>query len=121
MSGADEHVVEVGPADDLWEGEMTDVALPGGETYVVLNIEGQLVAYEGQCPHQATELGEMGYFDGEKLVCGAHMWEFDARTGQGINPSTSCLVPVPVEERDGMIVLLPACRVGAHSGEGGAS
>jgi len=121
VSGSSERVVEVGPAEELWEGEMTDVSLPSGETYVVLNVGGQLVAYEGQCPHQATQLGEMGDFDGEKLVCGAHMWEFDARTGQGINPRTSCLVPVPVEERDGMIVLTPACRVGAYSAEGGPS
>lgn len=121
MSGVTGGWVEVGPAEDLWEGEMTDVSLPGGETYIVLNVAGALVAYEGQCPHQATELGEMGDFDGEKIVCAAHMWEFDARTGQGINPRAACLVPVPVEERDGKIVLMPACRVGASTAEGGAS
>jgi toluene monooxygenase system ferredoxin subunit len=32
-----------------------------------------------------------GDFDGEKLTCLRHMWEFDAATGCGINPTNAQL------------------------------
>ena len=39
------------------------------------------------------------------LTCSTHGWEFDASTGQGINPKTACLGPVAVKVEDGDILV----------------
>ncbi|HQN46475.1 MAG: Rieske 2Fe-2S domain-containing protein [Rhodocyclales bacterium] len=81
--------------DDLWEGEMASFEVNGHEV-LVLSIEGgDIIAYQGICPHQDILLIE-GQFDGKALICRAHQWVFDAKTGRGINPDDSRLVPYPV-------------------------
>jgi toluene monooxygenase system ferredoxin subunit len=47
-------------------------------------------SYANECPHQSGPLDE-GDFDGETLTCSRHLWEFDAATGCGVNPSTARL------------------------------
>ena len=95
-------------ADDLWEGEMVFATLPGGGDVVVLNVAGEIVAYQGRCPHQETTL-EDALFDGETLVCSAHLWEFDAATGKGLNPANTRLCEFAVEVRDGDIYVSAPC------------
>jgi toluene monooxygenase system ferredoxin subunit len=75
--------------DELWEGDMTPVTV-GGENVLLMNVEGQIRAYANRCPHQGWVLDEAD-FDGEKLTCLRHMWEFDAATGCGINTTNAQL------------------------------
>ena len=75
--------------DDLWEGDMTAVTVDG-ESVLLVNIDGNVRAYSNRCPHQASPLDE-GDLDGEKLTCSRHLWEFNARTGCGINPDDARL------------------------------
>jgi toluene monooxygenase system ferredoxin subunit len=75
--------------DDLWEGDMTAVTVDG-ESVLLVNIDGTVRAYSNRCPHQESPLDE-GDLDGEKLTCSRHMWEFNARTGCGINPDDARL------------------------------
>ena len=82
--------VRVGTLDDLWVGEMLGLDV-GGRLVVLMNVEGEVVAFEDRCPHQATRLSD-GTFDGRTLVCSAHQWVFDCRGGTGINPSDACLL-----------------------------
>ena len=95
-------------ADDIWEGEMVFRTLPSGVDVVVLNVGGRVVAYQGRCPHQETPLDEAD-FDGETLVCTAHLWEFDAATGRGLNPANTRLCEFPVEIKDGGIYVTAPC------------
>ena len=74
---------------DLWDGEMESYDLDGQEI-LLIRLDGQYHAYDGTCPHQSTSLAA-GVLDGGLLTCSAHEWEFDARTGQGVNPRTACL------------------------------
>lgn len=106
--------VEVGPADELWEGEMVEVKLPGGGACIVLNVAGEIRAYDAACPHQGTSLAELGCFEGETLTCAAHMWEFSALTGEGINPKEGCLRSVPVTVRDDTIYVCGALTEGVR-------
>lgn len=78
--------VEVGTLDDLWEGEMMCLEVEGEQVLLVHLAEGHISAFQGICPHQETSLGD-GYLEEEVLVCSAHLWEFNARTGAGVNPS----------------------------------
>ena len=74
---------------DLWDGEMESYDLDGHEV-LLIRLDGVYHAYDGACPHQSTSLAT-GTLDGNLLTCSAHEWEFDARTGQGVNPRTACL------------------------------
>lgn len=75
--------------DDLWDGEMESYDLDGQEV-LLIRLDGEYHAYDGTCPHQSTSLVQ-GTLNGNLLTCSSHEWEFDARTGQGVNPRTACL------------------------------
>ncbi len=75
--------------DDLWEGEMTAVAVDG-EVVLLVNLDGTVLAYSNRCPHQASALDE-GDLGGQTLTCAKHLWEFNAATGCGINPDDAQL------------------------------
>ncbi|WP_286885883.1 Rieske (2Fe-2S) protein [Aneurinibacillus sp. UBA3580] len=88
--------------DDIWEGEKFFTKV-NGKPIIVLNVEGTIKAYQGWCPHQAQSL-EDAPLDGCTLTCMAHVWEFDIRTGKGINPKTAKLREFRVEiDEDGNI------------------
>jgi nitrite reductase/ring-hydroxylating ferredoxin subunit len=100
--------VELCGADQLWDGEM-ECFHAGRTSILLLKINGQFYAFQGHCPHQGAALVE-GELDGELLVCAAHRWQFDATTGQGVNPRSAQLksFPVRVVERKVMIDVEPS-------------
>jgi len=67
----------------------------GAVDVVLCNLDGELVAYRDSCPHLANPLSEGDLHDGV-LTCAAHEWQFDAHTGQGVNPASACLERYPV-------------------------
>lgn len=81
--------VAVAETGDLWDGEMESYDLDGREVLLIL-LDGEYHAFDGSCPHQGTSLA-YGTLEDGLLTCGAHEWEFDVRTGQGVNPRTACL------------------------------
>lgn len=85
--------------DDLWEGELVPVTVDGEELVVVHLEGGHIGAFLAACPHQGSSLAE-GYLEDNKLVCPAHLWEFDAKCGAGVNPDTAKLVPRQVRIED---------------------
>ena len=89
------------PADELWIGEMLGVEVDGVQVLLV-NIDDEVRAYLDRCPHRASRLSE-GDLDGCTLVCGTHLWEFDALTGGGVNPASARLIAFPVRIEDGLI------------------
>jgi nitrite reductase/ring-hydroxylating ferredoxin subunit len=89
------------PSDDLWEGEMVGLHLNDWDVLLV-NVDGHVRAYEGRCPHQGTLLSEGDLCDGV-LTCQSHVWEFDAVTGEGINPRDASLKVLPVKVEDGIV------------------
>lgn len=93
---------DVSAVEDLWEGDMQAFELGGQAVVVVHNPGGEIVAFEGLCPHQQAPLSEGLYEDG-RIICTSHMWEFDGRTGRGVNPSTCHLRQIPLRIRDGRI------------------
>jgi toluene monooxygenase system ferredoxin subunit len=82
--------------DDLWEGEMEAFTVNGHEILLVSAEGGEIKAFQGICPHQDIPLIE-GQFDGKKVICRAHLWQFDAASGKGINPSDCALAEYPVK------------------------
>ena len=83
--------------DDLWIGEMAGVKVDGHPVLLV-NVEGTVCAYEDRCRHRAQPLSQ-GRLTGNRLVCAAHAWEYDAATGRGINPDGVALPPLRRPDR----------------------
>lgn len=88
--------VRVCSLDDLWEGDM-DVFLANGQEVLVVHADGgSIAAFDPTCPHQDFALID-GTLEGRTLTCAAHLWQFDAATGQGINPAGCTLKTYPVK------------------------
>ncbi len=82
--------------DDIWEGEMEPFTVDGHDIILVCAEGGGIKAFQGICPHQDIALAE-GKFDGKKLICRAHLWQFDASSGKGINPDDCALAEYPIK------------------------
>ena|SRR5579859_1655976 len=93
----------VAALDELWDGEMTALEI-GGQAVLLVNVEGGIHAYADSCPHLGTRLSR-GSLRRNVLTCSTHGWEFDASSGQGINPKTACLVSIPVKVENGDVFI----------------
>jgi toluene monooxygenase system ferredoxin subunit len=94
---------KIATIDDLWSGEIM-AAECDGEPVLLVNVDGTVRAYEDACPHLRTRLSE-GSLTGTVLTCSTHGWQFDASTGEGINPRTTCLRSFPVQVEEGSILV----------------
>ena len=87
--------------DQLWMGEMRAVSVEGRRVLLV-NTDGEVRAYEDRCAHAGVPLSG-GRLEGCRLLCSAHLWEYDCRNGRGLNPISAQLRPFEVVVRDGLI------------------
>lgn len=94
---------EVFPEDELWDGEMDAVEINGTEILIVKH-EGAYQAFQGVCPHQEVSLVE-GKFEDGVIECRAHLWQFDAADGAGINPTNCKLKQYPVKIEGGNVLI----------------
>jgi nitrite reductase/ring-hydroxylating ferredoxin subunit len=115
----DQDFAAIAAEDDLWDGEMESCQL-GSREVLLVRLDGEYRAYDGACPHQSTSLA-LGVLEGSVLTCSAHEWEFDLRTGQGINPRTACLRPWDVRVEDGRVLVRPRDPGGQAAGEAGSA
>ena len=76
----------------------------GDYEIVLVNTGGEANAYYGLCPHALGRLGD-GEFDGKVITCHHHLWQFDARTGEGLNPRGACLLRFPVFIENGEVIV----------------
>ena len=89
--------------DELWIGEMRGLSLHGRRVLVVRTEEGY-AAFEDRCAHLGVRLSE-GALSGCVLTCRAHHYQYDARSGQGINPKSVRLARFPVEVTEGAVLV----------------
>jgi toluene monooxygenase system ferredoxin subunit len=90
--------------EELWENEMVRVRL-GEIDLLVVHLSGNEVhAYDNRCPHAGSPLSE-GTLNSATLRCSVHFWEFDARTGEGINPRNCNLRRFPTRIVDGHVMV----------------
>jgi toluene monooxygenase system ferredoxin subunit len=101
--------VDVPEATDMWQGDLLDVTVQGEAVLLVRHLDDTFTAYQGLCPHQELLLSEGGWEPDEGyLSCVGHNWEFDLRTGEGINPAGCRLYRYPVaREGDAVRIGVP--------------
>ncbi len=75
-----------------------------------------MIALLDRCAHQGVALSE-GRLEGATLVCRAHGWSYDARTGCGINPRSARVTRFPVRIEGGVVLVdvAPGTAEGAGS------
>src|ERR1700748_3506962 len=94
---------KVATLDELWEGEMMPLEI-GGLVVLLVNVGGDIRAYADSCPHLRTRLSR-GSLRRNVLTCSTHGWEFDIRTGKGLNRGRACLESFEVKVEDGYILI----------------
>jgi 3-phenylpropionate/trans-cinnamate dioxygenase ferredoxin subunit len=85
-------LIAAGPAKDLPPGGRKLVFVPGGETVLLLNVEGEFYALENSCPHAGASMAS-GPCQGHEIACPAHGLKFDIRHGQ-CTASPRLLIPL---------------------------
>ena len=93
--------VRVCPSEELWLGEMRACSV-AGRPVLLINNDGQISAFADRCAHQGFPLSR-GRLVGTTLTCAAHEWQYDARSGTGLNPRSACLRRFEVQVRDGAV------------------
>jgi len=88
-------------SDQLWLGEMRGLVL-GGRRVLLVSTEQGVCAYEDRCAHLGLPLSS-GTFQGGRITCSAHHFQYDACTGHGIKPENVRLVPFPLRIEGGGI------------------
>lgn len=87
--------------DELWSGEMRGVVVHGCPV-LLLRSEDAVCAYEDRCAHLGVRLSQ-GKLEGGVITCSAHHYQYDARTGRGLNPERVRLRALPVCVEAGVI------------------
>ncbi len=110
-------------SEELPPGEGADTAIRRvrvGDTYVLVArlADGEVVAFDGTCPHQVTELDTASIVDG-LVSCPRHRYLYDPKSGRNVVPACTAkrenlwklkpgyLPCFAVEERDGRIWVDP--------------
>jgi nitrite reductase (NADH) small subunit len=65
--------------DELSPGTLIEV-VEGGDLYALCNVDGEVRAMSGRCPHHGGPLGQ-GALEGSLVTCPWHAWPFDSATG----------------------------------------
>jgi len=97
--------------DELWSGEKLGRVI-GGHRVLLVNVGGAVCAFEDRCRHKGVALSE-GRLQDHVLTCSAHGWQYDARTGHGINPDSVALPSYPVKI-EGNEILVEIASEGAN-------
>ena len=82
---------------DIREGDMRSFLSSQGTELLLVGLpERAVLALHGRCPHQNFSLLHAKQ-EGRMIVCRAHGWRFDVRTGRGIHPPGCALTRFPTK------------------------
>jgi len=97
---------KVAKVSELPAGALIEIER-GEDIFALCNVEGEIRAMSGVCPHQGGPLGE-GMLNGSLVTCPWHMWEFDSATGVCSFSSEVTIPTYPVRvENDQVLVDIP--------------
>jgi len=71
--------IRVATSDELPPGALIEI-VRDSDIYAVCNVNGEIRAMSGVCPHHGGPLGQ-GALEGALVTCPWHAWQFDSATG----------------------------------------
>lgn len=111
MAAAQRLICAGSELDDSGDGVRFEVACGDGPAQAfAVRYQGRVYAYLNRCGHMPMELDwvQGKFFDGEGLVlvCSTHGALYEPDSGRCLGgPCSKGLIPVAVDERDGMVYL----------------
>lgn len=112
-----------GRADALEAGQMRAVTV-AGESVLLANVDGDIVAVRNQCGSSPLPL-HFGQLHGAELTCSWHGCRYDLRTGRRLDRDDVAreewLTVLPVAVRDGVVQVAMATTAGSAAGDGAAA
>jgi len=112
-------------SSDVRPGQMKAQTLAGLPLVICRDRQGRVAALRDICPHRAMPLS-FGCFDGERIECSYHGWQFDT-TGRcreipalvadsGVQPEKIGVTTYPAKERDGYVWVYVPGKQGVPTG-----
>ena len=101
-------------AEELWSGELYATSREGVSLFLFRDGE-RVCAFEDRCAHQGVRVSA-GTICAGRIVCPAHLWEYDLATGRGVRPYGFALRPFRTKIADGWISVEIA-RTASEGGE----
>lgn len=97
---------DVGAVTDIPMRGARRVPTPEGVIAVFRTGDNQVFALEDRCPHKGGPLSQ-GIVHGQAVTCPLHSWSISLATGepQGADHGKGCTPAIPVQVRDGRILL----------------
>ena len=97
--------VKMATMQELTPGGAKEVEFEG-RVYAIFNVDGEISAMDGICPHQGGPLAD-GALEGTSVTCPWHGWQFDVRTGKTpLGPKIKQAVyEVKIEGQDVMVAV----------------
>jgi nitrite reductase (NADH) small subunit len=93
--------IQIAAAIDCPPGEAREL-VAGGRIVALFNVDGQLFALDGICPHQGGPLGK-GTLTGCIITCPWHGFQFNVRTGEHVNSRAIRQPTIPVKVEGGHV------------------
>ena len=79
--------------------------LAGGRMIMLSRIDGVIYAMDAECPHEQGEMERGPLAEGKYLVCPAHNFQFDPKTGDVVKGHCRKAITFKVVEKDGVATL----------------
>ncbi len=91
--------------DDVPAGTMAMAWVDGTDPVLVVNVDGDVRAFQGICSHEYFEL-DQGFLTGGSLTCALHLSRFDLTSGEALDPPAELpLARYPVVLEDGRVLI----------------
>jgi nitrite reductase/ring-hydroxylating ferredoxin subunit len=75
-----------------------------GRIIALFNVDGEIFALDGVCPHQGGPLGK-GALSGHIVTCPWHGWQFDVRSGLNQITPAICQPRIRVHVEEGRVTV----------------
>jgi 3-phenylpropionate/trans-cinnamate dioxygenase ferredoxin component len=94
--------------DEVPPGTLKMAWVDGTDPVVVVNVDGDIRAFQGICSHEYFEL-DKGFLTRDSLTCALHLSRFDLETGDALDPPAELpIVRYPVViENDRVLIEVP--------------
>jgi 3-phenylpropionate/trans-cinnamate dioxygenase ferredoxin subunit len=97
--------IDLAAADEIAPGAMTMAWADGTTPVLLVNVDGEVRAFQGTCSHEYFEL-DKGFLTRGSVTCALHLSRFDLASGEPLDPPAHLpLVRYPVVVEAGRILI----------------